>query len=181
MEVLVFAACIVFAVFLAGYGVREWVSRIRRRRTKQMRKNLRKVRPEKFRTDQQTQIADLSPEAAAAQVVSVLPAAAVNDQFGRDIGRLGDYVENLQTLFEQEQSIHRDVRAELAQATERFRALAEQTRTLNNALIERLNAMERAQIEFERTVSGLRKSMKDGGPQAGMPFTFRQPRLTEQK
>ena len=61
------------------------------------------------------------------------------------------------------------------------RALAEQTRTLNNALIERLNAMERAQIEFERTVSGLRKSMKEGGPQAGMPFTFRQPRLTEQK
>jgi DNA repair exonuclease SbcCD ATPase subunit len=146
-----------------------------------MRKNLRKVRPEKFRTDQQTQTVDLSPEAAAAQVVSVLPAAAVNDQFGRDIGRLGDYVENLQTLFEQEQTIHRDVRAELAQATERFRALAEQTRTLNNALIERLNAMERAQIEFERTVSGLRKSMKDGGPQAGMPFTFRQPRLTEQK
>jgi DNA repair exonuclease SbcCD ATPase subunit len=144
-----------------------------------MRKNLRKVRPEKFRTDQQTQTVDLSPEAAAAQVVSVLPAAAVNDQFGRDIGRLGDYVENLQTLFEQEQTIHRDVRAELAQATERFRALAEQTRTLNNALIERLNAMERAQ--FERTVSGLRKSMKDGGPQSGMPFTFRQPRLTEQK
>ena len=167
MEVLVFAACIVLAVFLAGYGVREWVSRIRRRRTKQLRKNLRKVRPEKFRAEQRTeqQTADLSPEAAAAQVVSVLPTAAVNDQFGRDISRLGDYVESLQTLFEQEQSIHRDVRAELAQATERFRALAEQTRTLNNALIERLNAME---------------SMKEG-PQAGMPFTFRQPRLTEQK
>ena len=179
MEVLIFAAAVVFAVFLAGYGVREWVSRLRRRRTKQMRKNLRKVRPEKFRTDRDN--ADLSPEMAAAQVVSVLPTAAGNDQFGRDVGRLGDHVDTLRALFEQEQSIHHEVRADLAQATERFRALAEQTRTLNNALIERLNAMERAQIEFERTVSGLRKSMKDGGSAAGMPFTFRQPRLTEQK
>ena len=179
MEVLMVAAGLAFAVFLAGYGVREWISRLRRRRTKQMRKNLRKVRPEKFRSDPAS--IDLTPEAAAAQVVSVLPSAAVNDQFGRDIGRLGDHVDTLRSLFEQEQSIHRDVRAELAQATERFRALAEQTRTLNNALIERLNAMERAQIEFERTVSGLRKTMKDGGSQPGMPFTFRQPRLTEQK
>jgi hypothetical protein len=179
MEVLVFAACFALAVFLAGYGAREWVSRIRRRRTKQMRKNLRKVRPENFRTDRNA--AEVTPEAAAAQVVSVLPAAAVNDQFGRDVGQLGDHVDTLRALFEQEQSIHHEVRADLAQAAERFRALAEQTRTLNNALIERLNSMERAQIEFERTVSGLRKSMKDGGSQAGMPFTFRQPRLTEQK
>jgi DNA repair exonuclease SbcCD ATPase subunit len=179
MEVLVFAACLVLAVFLAGYGVRAWVSKLRRHRTKELRKNLRKVRPEKFRLNHKVE--DLPPEAAAAQVVSVLPAAAVNDQFGRDIGRLGDYIENLQALFEQEQTIHRDVRAELTQATERFRALAEQTRTLNNALIERLNSMERAQIEFERTVSGLRKGMKEGGSPQGMPFTLRQPRLTEQK
>ena len=179
MEVVLFAAAIVVAVFLAGYGLREWVSRLRRRRTKQMRKNLRKVRPEKFKADQDA--VDINPEAAAAQVVSVLPTAAVNDQFGRDVGRLGDYIDNLRTLFEQEQAIHHDVRAELAQATERFRALAEQTRTLNNALIDRLNSMERAQIEFERTVSGLRKTMKDGGSQPGMPFTFRQPRLSEQK
>ena len=179
MEVLIFAAAVVVAVFLAGYGLREWVSRLRRRRTKQLRKNLRKVRPEKFRTSRDN--ADISPETAAAQVISVLPTAAVNDQFGRDVGRLGDHVDTLRTLFEQEQSIHHEVRADLAQATERFRALAEQTRTLNNALIERLNAMERAQIEFERTMSGLRKSVKDGGPTTGIPFTFRQPRLTEQK
>lgn len=179
MEVLFFAAGIVIAVFLAGYGVRDWVSRIRRRRTKQMRKNLRKVRPENFRKDRDSE--DMSPEVAAAQVVSVLPTAAVNDQFGRDVGRLGDHVETLRALFEQEQSIHHEVRADLVQATERFRALAEQTRTLNNALMERLNAMERAQIEFERTVSGLRKTAKEGGSTAGMPFTFRQPRLTEQK
>ena len=179
MEVLIFAACVVFAVFLAGYGVRDWVSRIRRRRTKQMRKNLRKVRPEKFRQDRDKE--DESPEVAAAQVVSVLPTAAVNDQFGRDVGRLGDQVDTLKSLFEQEQSIHHEVRADLAQATERFQALAEQTRTLNNALIERLNAMERAQIEFERTVSGLRKSMKESGSATGMPYAFRQPRLTEQK
>jgi hypothetical protein len=179
MEVLMVAAGLALGVFLAGFGLREWISRLRRRRTKQMRKNLRKVRPERFRND--SAAVDLTPEAAAAQVVSVLPTAAVNDQFGRDVGRLGDHVDTLRTLFEQEQTIHRDVRGELAQATERFRALAEQTRTLNNALIERLNAMERAQIEFERTVTGLRKTMKEGGSQPGMPFTFRQPRLTEQK
>jgi ABC-type transporter Mla subunit MlaD len=168
---LLLALGFIVLVFMAGYGARAALSRLRRQRGSFGRRHGRLIY-----AGRRVSV----PDSEEAQSPVLLTAAQDNERLASDLNRLGDYVDELRTLFTDQQAMCNAARSDLATAAERFRASVEQSRALTVSLNERLDAAQRLQVDFEQMVSRLRKRGKDGGD-AVLPFKVRQRRLSERK
>ena len=158
-------------VFMAGYGARAALSRLRRQRGAFGRRHGRLIY-----AGRRVSV----PESGDEKAPVPLTAAHDNERLSTDLNRLGDYVDELRALFADQQTMCDAARGDLAAAAERFRASVEQSRALTVSLTERLDAAQRLQVDFEQMVTRLRKRGKDGGD-AVLPFKVRQRRLSERK
>ncbi|HVO16791.1 MAG TPA: hypothetical protein VMV26_16345 [Alphaproteobacteria bacterium] len=158
------------AVFLAGYGARAGLSRLRRRR-----RLLGQSRGRLFYAGRRIAVAEADERDAPAA-----PMAFDRERLAGDLDRLGRHVEELRALYAGQQELCAAARGDLATAAERFQASVEQTRALTASLNERLDAAQRLQVDLEQVMARLRKRAKVGD-EAVLPFKVRQRRLSERK
>ena len=168
---LLLALGFIVLVFMAGYGARSALSRLRRQRGSVGGRHGRLIY-----AGRRVSVPDPAEQTAPVHLTATHDSARLTS----DLNRLGDYVEELRTLFTDQQAMCDAARSDLAAAAERFKASVEQSRALTISLNERLDAAQRLQVDFEQMVSRLRKRGKDGDD-AVLPFKVRQRRLSERK
>jgi len=168
---LLVALGFIVLVFMAGYGARAALSRLRRQGGPFGRGGGRLIYAGRRISVPQT-------DDSKAPIVST--SSHDNERLNADLNRLGDYVSELRTMFAKQQTMCDAARSDLAAAAERFRASVEQSRALSASLNDRLDAAQRLQGDFEQILVRLRKRGKDGGD-AVLPFKVRQRRLSERK
>lgn len=157
-------------IFMAGYGARAALSRLRRHRGMFGPRHGRLIYAGRRMTVAERTELELP----------ALPATHDSERLATDLGRLGEYVDELRSLFNDQRAMCDAARNDLATAAERFRASVEQTRALTTSLNDRLDAAQRLQLDFEQMISRLRKRGKDGD-EAVLPFKVRQRQLSERK
>lgn len=168
-QVLV-ALVFVVAVFLAGYGFRAGLSRLRRHR-----RLLRQSGGRLFYAGRRMAVAeDEGPDAPAA------PMSLDRERLAADLDRLEQHIEELRALYAGQQALCAAARGDLASAAERFQASVEQTRDLTASLNERLDAAQRLQVDLEQVMARLRKRGKEGD-EAVLPFKTGQRRVPDRK
>jgi hypothetical protein len=160
-------------VFLAGYGARAARSKIRRWRGARRRGAHGRL----FYAGRRIS----APEAAELTDMTPTPSTFDGERLAADLNRFGECLSALRTVYAEQHALSRTARADLASATELFRASLEQTQALTTALADRLDAAQRLQFEFEEMISRLRKRAKDGTTEAVLPFKVRHKRMSEQK
>lgn len=157
----------ILAVFLAGYGFRAALSRLRRLRGSRRGRHGRLF---------------YAGRRAPPDPGRLAPPATIDvHRIEADIKRLGEHVDRLRALYGEQQAMSSAARSDLSKATDYFRASVEQTQALTKTLSERLEVAERLQLDFEEMVARLGKPGKDGPPEAVVPFKARRRRVTEQK
>lgn len=157
-------------MFLAGYGARAGLSRLRRRRRSPGRTSGRL-----FYAGRRTVVADeddLDMPGA--------PMAYDRERLAGDLDRLGRHVDELRALFAGQQALSEAARGDLVSAADQFQISVEQTRALTLSLNERLDAAQRLQADLEQIMVRARKRAKDGDD-AVLAFKARQRRLSERK
>jgi len=160
----------IVVIFMAGYGARAGLSRLRRRHRMpgQSRGRL-------FYAGRRIAVADENEHDAPAAPVSF-----DRERLAGDLDRLSRHVDELRELFAGQRALSDAARGDLAAAADQFEASVEQTRALTASLNERLDAAQRLQVELEQMMARLRKRAKDGD-EAVLPFKGRQRRLSERK
>jgi hypothetical protein len=172
LEQALVALGFVIVVFMAGYGARAALSRLRR-----LRRSRHRGHGRLFYAGRRISVADYSaePNRAAGR------ATVDSERLEGDLKRLGEHVEALRALYAEQQAMCGAARSDLTKATDYFRVSVEQTQALTKSLTERLDVAQRLQLDFEQMMSRLRKRTKDGGQEAVLPFKVRQRRLSEHK
>jgi hypothetical protein len=172
LEQALVALGFVIVVFMAGYGARAALSRLRRWRRSRHRGHGRL-----FYAGRRLSVSDYSAEPSRAAGRATVD----GERLEADLRRLGEHVEALRALYAEQQAMCGAARSDLSKATDYFRVSVEQTQALTKSLTERLDVAQRLQLDFEQMMSRLRKRAKDGGQEAVLPFKVRQRRLSEQK
>jgi hypothetical protein len=157
-------------VFLAGYGARAGLSRLRRRR-----RLVGRTHGRLFYAGRRI----VAPDEDEPDLTSA-PMTVDRERLAGDLDRLGRHVDELRAVFAGQQALSEAARGDLASAADQFQASVEQTRALTTSLNERLDAAQRVQADLEEMMARLRKRAK-GGDEAVLPFKGRQRRLSERK
>jgi len=158
------------AVFLAGYGARAGLSRLRRKRRLPGQTGGRL-----FYAGRRIAVSDEeAPDLAAT------PMAYDRERLAGDLDRLGRHVDELRALYAGQRALSEAARGDLSSAADQFQISVDQTRALTTSLNERLDVAQRLQADLEQMMARARKRAKDSD-EAVLAFKVRQRRLSERK